>query len=199
MIITIVRLYDHHTDAANAVRALQKAGVPERDIGILSRDDRLHGAATGAEIGAAVGGLAGLLTGLGLITIPGIGPVAAAGWVAATAATAAGAAAGGWVGGALGALSAAGISGEEAHAIAEGLRRGATLVTARVPEAEKDRYAAILDVGAVDVQVRIAAYRQAGWTSHDPNAAPYTAEEIARERERNRGDDVTAARCPPRG
>jgi hypothetical protein len=184
MIVTIVRLYDHHTDAADAVRALQEAGVPERDISILSRDDRIHGAATGAEIGAAVGGLAGLLTGLGLITIPGIGPVAAAGWLAATAA---GAAAGGWVGGALGVLSAAGISGEEAHAIAEGLRRGATLVTARVPEADQDRCAAILDVGAVDVRLRIAVYRATGWTSHDPDAAPYTAEEIARERERNRG------------
>ncbi len=184
MIVTIARLYDHHTDAANAVRELRNAGLPERDISILSRDERSSRAATGAEIGAAVGGLTGLLTGLGLLTIPGIGPTAAAGWLAATAA---GAAAGGWVGGALGVLSAAGISGEEAHAIAECLRRGATLVTARVPEADQDRYAAILDRGAVDVQVRIATYRQAGWTSYDPDAAPYTAEEIARERERNRG------------
>ena len=184
MNVPIVRLYDHHDDAANAVRALQEAGVPERDISILCRSDRVHGAATGAEIGAAVGGLAGLLTGLGLIPIPGIGPVVAAGWLAATAV---GAAAGGWAGGALGVLATAGISGEEAHAIAEGLRRGGTMVTARVPEAEKDRYAAILDRGAVDVRVRIEAYRATGWTSYDPNAAPYTAEEIRRERARNRG------------
>jgi hypothetical protein len=184
MIVTIVRLYDHHTDAANAVRELQKAGVPERDISILSRDERVHGAAHGAEIGAAVGGLAGLLTGLGLIAIPGIGPVVAAGWFATTLA---GAAAGGWVGGALGALAEAGISGEEAHAIAEGLRRGGTLVTARVAEADRDRCAAILDRGAVNVRLRVTAYRQAGWISYDPNAAPYTADEIARERERNRG------------
>jgi hypothetical protein len=183
MIVTIVRLYDHHTDAANAVRELRKAGVPERDISILCRDERVHGAATGAEIGAAVGGLAGLLAGLGLITIPGIGPVAAVGWLAATVA---GAAAGGWAGGALGVLAEAGISGEEAHAIAEGLRRGATLVSVRVPEEDRNRYAAILDVGAVDVHVRIAAYRRSGWTSHDPDAAPYTAPEIQRERERNR-------------
>jgi hypothetical protein len=185
MIVTIVRLYDHQTDAAGAVQELQKAGVPKRDISILSRDDRVSGAAAGAEIGAAVGGLAGLLTGLGLLIIPGIGPVVAAGWLATTAA---GAAAGGWIGGALGVLATAGISGDEAHAIAEGLRRGATLVTARVPEADKDRYAAILDRGAIDVQVRVAAYRQVGWTSHDPNAAPYTPEDIRRERARNRGD-----------
>lgn len=183
MIITIVRVYDDHTDAANAVRALQEAGIPERDISILSRDDRLHGAASGAGIGAAVGGVAGLLAGLGLVTIPGIGPVAAAGWLATTAA---GAAAGGWIGGALGVLSEAGISGEEAHAIAECLRRGATLVTVRVPEADRDRCAAILDIGAIDVQVRVALYQQAGWISYDLDAAPCTADEIARERQRHR-------------
>ena len=180
MLIAIVRLYDHHTDAADVVQALRDAGVPDRDISILSRDDRVSGAATGAKIGAAAGGLAGLLIGLGLITIPGIGPVAAVGWLAATAA---GAAAGGWAGGAIGVLSTAGISGEEANEIAECLRRGATLVTARVPEAAKDRYAAILARGAIDIEVRVASYRQAGWKSYDPNSVPYTPEEIRRERE----------------
>src|SRR6202035_1296475 len=105
-----------------------------------TRDDRATGAAKGAEIGAAIGGLTGLLTGLGLIAIPGIGPAVATGWLAATAA---GAAAGGLVGGALGVLSEVGISGEEAHEIAECLRRGATLVAARVPDADKSRYEAI--------------------------------------------------------
>jgi hypothetical protein len=184
MIVTIIRLYDHHDDAANVVRALREAGVPEHDISLLARSDRVHGAATGAEIGAAIGGLAGLITGLGLIAIPGIGPVVAAGWLGATLA---GAAAGGWVGGALGVLATAGISGEEAHAITEALRRGGTLVTARVPETEKERCAAIMDRGAVDVRVRIETYRAAGWVAYDPKAAPYTADEIRRERESNRG------------
>jgi len=53
------------------------------------------------------------------------------------AATAAGAVAGGLAGGALGVLSEAGVSGEEAHEIAECLRRGATMVSARVPDATK--------------------------------------------------------------
>jgi hypothetical protein len=180
MIVTIVRLYDDHTEAANVIRELRKAGVPEGDISILTRDDRVRGAATGAEIGAAVGGLAGLLTGLGLIAIPGIGPVVATGWLAATAA---GAAAGGLAGGALGVLSHAGVSGEEAHEIAECLRRGATLVAARVTDADRSRYEVILDRGAVTVQVRVAAYREAGWKSYDPKAAAYTPEEIQRERE----------------
>lgn len=179
MIVAIVRLYDDHTEAANAVRELRKAGVPEGDISIITRDDRVRGAATGAEIGAAVGGLAGLLTGLGLIAIPGIGPVVATGWLAATAA---GAAAGGLAGGALGVLSQAGVTGEEAHEISECLRRGATLVAARVPGTDKDRYEGILDRGAVDVRVRAVAHRKAGWKSYDPSAVPYTREEIERER-----------------
>jgi hypothetical protein len=183
MFVTIIRLYDDHADAAKAVRALRDAGVPDQDISILSRDERVHGAATGAEIGAAVGGIVGLLTGLGLIVIPGIGPALAAGWLATTLA---GAAAGGWVGGALGALTETGISGEEAHAIAEGLRRGGTVVTARVPQPDRGRCTAILDRGAVDMQVRIVSYQQSGWTSYDPEAAPFTPQEIARERERNR-------------
>jgi hypothetical protein len=180
MIVTIVRLYDDHNVAASVVGELRKAGVPEDDISVLTRDDRAGAAATGAEIGAAVGGLAGLLTGLGLIAIPGIGPVVATGWLAATAA---GAAAGGLAGGALGVLSQAGVSGEEAHEIAECLRRGATVVAARVADVERNRYEAILDRGAVDVRVRVAAYREAGWKSYDPNATPYTPEEIRRQRE----------------
>jgi hypothetical protein len=180
MLVAIIRVYDHHADAADAVKELRKAGVPEHNISVLTRDDRVTGAAKGAEIGAAVGGLAGLLTGLGLVAIPGIGPVMATGWLAATAA---GAAAGGLAGGALGVVSQAGVNDEEAHAIAECLRRGATLVSARVPDADRSRYEAILDRGAIDVQVRVALYRQAGWRSHDPSAAPYSPEEIQRERE----------------
>jgi hypothetical protein len=168
MIVTIVRLYEGHAEAANVIRELREAGVPEADISILTHDDPVRGAATGAEIGAALGGLAGLLTGLGLIAIPGIGPVAATGWLAATAA---GAAAGGLAGAALGVLSQAGLSGEEAQEVAECLRRGATLVAARVPGADKDRFEAILDRGAVDVRVRVAEFRAAGWTSRGPGGA----------------------------
>ena len=70
-----------------------------------------------------------LLAGLGLLAIPGVGPVVAAGWLVATAA---GAAAGGLTGGIVGALTQAGVSDEDAQVYAEGVRRGGTLVTARV-------------------------------------------------------------------
>jgi hypothetical protein len=48
-------------------------------------NDRAEAAGTGAGVGAGLGGAAGLLAGLGLLAIPGLGPVVAAGWLAATA------------------------------------------------------------------------------------------------------------------
>ena len=52
-------------------------GRKDRD----GKEDRAEGAATGGGLGAIVGGAAGAAAGLGMIAIPGIGPVvAAAGW-----------------------------------------------------------------------------------------------------------------------
>src|SRR5205085_5078419 len=99
-------------------------------------DDRAEGAGTGAGIGAGIGGAAGLLAGLGLLAIPGVGPVVAAGWLVATAAGAAtGAVVGGAAGGLVGSLTGAGVPENDAHFYAEGVRRGGTLVTARVDDA----------------------------------------------------------------
>src|SRR5439155_20856442 len=90
--------------------------------------DAATAAGTGASIGTVVGGGAGLLAGLGMLEIPGIGPVVAAGWLVSTAA---GAAAGAAAGGLIGSLTGAGVSKEHAHIYAEGVRRGGSLVTAR--------------------------------------------------------------------
>lgn len=68
-----------------------------------------------------MGGTAGLLAGLGLMAIPGVGPVVAAGWLVSTLA---GAAAGGAAGSVVGALTQAGVSKEDADIYVEGLRRG---------------------------------------------------------------------------
>ena len=131
-------------------------------------DDRAEGAAAGAGIGATLGGAAGLLAGLGLLAIPGIGPVVAAGWLAATAA---GAAAGGATGGIIGALSQAGIGKDDAQVYAEGVRRGGTLVTVRAADGDRARVEAILDRNAVNIRDRGAAYRNSGWKSFDPKAS----------------------------
>jgi hypothetical protein len=139
-----------------------------------------EGAGAGAGIGATVGGAAGLLAGLGLLAIPGLGPVVAAGWLASTAV---GALAGGATGGIIGALTRAGVKDEDAQLYAEGIRRGGTLVSARVPDGDRARYESVLDRSAVNLKERSAAYQKAGWNRFNPNAPPLSADQIRKERE----------------
>src|SRR4051794_33410249 len=160
---TISRLYKDYDIGARVVAELEQAGIPHDDISIVAnnesgwfdrdgttsrvdhdhdgRDDRAEGAAAGAGIGASLGGVAGLLAGLGLLAIPGIGPVVAAGWLASTAAMAA---AGGTAGGLIGALTQSGHDENEARTYAEGVQRGGTLVTVRVDDSRAATAEAIM-------------------------------------------------------
>lgn len=192
---TISGLFDSHADARQAVAALEAAGVPSRDISIVSNKavgehESLagEGAGTGAGIGAVAGGGLGLLTGLGLMAIPGVGPVVAAGWLAATAAGAvAGAVAGGAAGGIIGSLMDAGVPEEHAHVYAEGVRRGGSLVVARVDDDRLDAAQSILSQARpVDPDERRRLYEESGWTRFDDTLDPYTQEEIEAERLRYR-------------
>src|SRR5215204_4057635 len=185
---TITAMFDTYHDAAEAVRRLESAGIPHSDISIVSNDpanrDRLSsapattatgrrshatdaddaatGAGTGASLGAMLGGGAGLLAGLGMLAIPGLGPVVAAGWLASTLV---GAGAGAASGGLLGALVGAGVDERDAHTYAEGVRRGGTLVTVRADQSMADRVIDILDdEGTVNLDEREASWRQEGWT-----------------------------------
>ncbi|MBR0695840.1 general stress protein [Bradyrhizobium lablabi] len=199
MTTTISRLYDNYAEAERVVQNLEANGVPHSDISIVANnaerwydrggkvdrdrdgvDDRAEGAGAGAGIGAGVGGAAGLLAGLGLLAIPGLGPVVAAGWLVSTAA---GAAAGAASGGIVGALTQAGASDEEASRYAEGVRRGGTLVSARVNKQDRGRVEAILDQSSVDLTKRTAAWQKSGWKRFDPAAEPLGRDEIQRVRE----------------
>jgi hypothetical protein len=198
MAVTISRLYDRYADAERAITALETAGLPHSDVSIVANnsdnwynsgkkdrdgdgvDDRAESAGKGAGIGAGLGGAAGLLAGLGLLAIPGLGPVVAAGWLVSTAV---GAAAGAATGGLIGALTEAGVSEEDAHTYAEGVRRGGTLVTARVPESDRARFESILDQSCVDIRNRRAMWQKSGWQRFDPQSQPYGVEEVRRERE----------------
>jgi hypothetical protein len=163
---TISRMYDSYGTARAVLADLAAAGIPDRDISVVARpaeEESLAG--TGAGIGALVGGGAGLLAGLGTIAIPGIGPVVAAGWLVATLA---GAVVGGGAGGLLGSLVHEGVGEEEANVYAEGVRRGGTLVSVRVPES---REAAVEQImvrhNYVDWQARRREYADAGWSGFD--------------------------------
>lgn len=192
---TITGLFDTYSDAEAAVSNLEAAGIASNDISIVSnngdgryKDDNnaAEGAGTGAGIGAGVGGAGGLLAGLGLLAIPGVGPVVAAGWLAATAVGAvAGAVVGGATGGIVGALTDSGVSESDAHVYAEGVRRGGTLVTARVDETRQTEAEAILKGSNwVDPALRRKSYEEGGWKGFDPALDPYSAEQVAEERRR---------------
>jgi uncharacterized protein (TIGR02271 family) len=196
---TVIGMFDEFTHAKAAVSALKDAGFRSEEISLAANDaagehgkvvdaDRNgsavgNGAMTGAGVGAAIGGGTGLVLGLlgvSMIAVPGIGPILAAGPIAAALA---GAGVGAVAGGLIGALTKLGVDEEHAHTYAEGVRRGSTLVTVRCEDAEAQRAADILDRHhAVDVEQRAAFWRKQGWQRHDHKAAPYTREQIAKER-----------------
>jgi hypothetical protein len=192
MTTTITRLYDTDEQARDTVRDLEASGIPYGDISIVANNTAGHarlekghpGAAAGAAVGGVVGGTAGLLAGIGLLAIPGIGPVVAAGWLVATGT---GALIGAGAGGLIGALGDHGVNREDAEIYAEGIRRGGALVAVKTDE----RNAALVeDVLArhhfVDLPGRASAYREAGWSGFAADSTvPYTPAEIEAERRRN--------------
>lgn len=181
---TVTRLFENYSDAENAVQELRRLGIPDHDVSLIANNERgehshrvrdgkpdtageeaAEDAGKGAGIGAVAGGAGGLLAGLGMLAIPGLGPVVAAGWLASTAVGAiAGAAVGGAAGGLVGALTHAGVKEEDAHVYAEGVRRGGTLVSAKVPDEKASVVEAALDNfngGRAGVLGR--QYREEGW------------------------------------
>lgn len=178
---TITAMYDDYNDASAAVDQLEAGGIQGADISLISSNegdrhsarmsrDPSHdnakegakdGTGTGATVGTVVGGAAGLLTGLGLIAIPGVGPVVAAGWLVATLT---GAGIGAAAGGLAGALTGAGIGEADAQAYDEGVRRGGTLVTVRADDTQAPRVMDILERhGAIDLAERADEWRTGGW------------------------------------
>jgi uncharacterized membrane protein len=159
---TIVGLYDSRGDAEDAVQDLVK-GFSRDHISIVARDlsaapptevpnigplDEV-GSTTTAGTGAAAGGIAGFIVGIAALAIPGIGPIIAAGPLAAGIM---GAGIGAATGGIAGALKDRGIPEEHARRYSSALRRGSCLVTVYASEGEVNRAADILERnGAVSI------------------------------------------------
>jgi hypothetical protein len=198
MLITICRLYDSYNDANRVVLMIEAAGLPASETSVISNNSdtwysaphnagvvpirkegassKAEGAIIGAAIGATVATAASLIT---ILAIPGVGAVVGAGWLAALLGSMA---VGGVAGGLLGALTNAGISEEDAQVFVEGVRRGGTLVAARVPQAEVPRIEAMMNQSSVNLGERRELYRRSGWQCFDPNAVPYTADQVRSER-----------------
>ncbi|HEY0147786.1 MAG TPA: hypothetical protein VGB70_02155 [Allosphingosinicella sp.] len=124
-------VFDSHSEAENAVRELRAAGVSDSSLSVIARHD---GGGSGGDYGdantheakekgeglikgALAGGGVGALLGIAALAIPGVGPLAAAGAIAASAvpeAVAIGAGAGALAGGLSGLLKKHGVSDEDA-------------------------------------------------------------------------------------
>ncbi|TWT13246.1 general stress protein [Planomicrobium sp. CPCC 101079] len=136
----VVGSFNTENEAINAIEDLKRQGYNSEDISVLSKDKQetetvagetdtnfVEGAATGATAGGALGGLGGVLAGMGALAIPGIGPIVAAGPVAAGLM---GAAAGAGAGGLAGALIGMGVPDDEAEEYGRHFDEGRILVLA---------------------------------------------------------------------
>jgi hypothetical protein len=133
--------------AAAIVERLKAAGFSNNDISALFPDrsgtrDFAHrkgtkapeGATAGAGTGAVLGGTLGWLAGVGALAIPGIGPLVAAGPLAAALS---GAAVGGAVGGIAGALVGMGIPEYEAKRYEGKVKEGGILISVHTEDSDE--------------------------------------------------------------
>lgn len=202
----VIGLFRNFREANIAVEELFEAGFSKDRISVIARESalELEGETTagdvaestgkGAAVGAGVGGLVGLLAGIGAITIPGLGPILAAGTLAATIGTTAGSAAvGAAVGGILGAMVSLSVPEDEAHVYAEGVRRGGILVLVKADEANTQRAGKILeDAGALDINELRTVWEKTGWRKYEEGKTaeedipPLTVEDIRRPGEKRK-------------
>ncbi len=202
---TIVGLFDDASEARSVVQELTEIGVARDQISLMksrgaegdssdragSTEANTAGDDTmaGVGIGAVAGGIGGLIVGLVALPIPGLGPVIAAGPLAAALT---GAGIGAVTGGVIGALTHVGVPEDHAQHYAEGVRRGGTLVTVNSPDPLASRVGAIMHAHhAVDVGDRAAQWRQDGWKGFDAGAPVLSADERQRERSLYANRDIS--------
>lgn len=145
-----------------------------------ARSDRVESGLVGASIGAAAGTAGTAIGTLAMLVIPGVGPAVGVGWLLGL--LVAGAAVGGVTGGLLGALAGAGVNEADAAVYAEGVRRGGSVVTARVSPANVPKVESVMEEGAVNIAERRADFSRSGWQTFDPAAPPYSADQVRNER-----------------
>lgn len=138
--VAVFGIYPSREMAENAVDRLIANGFRNEDISVLMQDnvgtkDFAHekhtkapeGATTGVVAGGIVGGTIGALIGIGVLAIPGVGPLIAAGPVIAALT---GIGSGGLVGGIIGALVGMGIPEYEAKRYEGRIKEGGILLSA---------------------------------------------------------------------
>jgi hypothetical protein len=194
---TVVALYNRLDNAHAAVRELVAAGFSRDDISLVANNvtgEYSRSAASddvtgeeGAGFGAVVGSLTGVMVGLTAIAIPGIGPIIAAGPLAALLGGTTGAAVGAVLGAVTGGITASlvnvGVPEDEAEYYAESVRRGDILVTVTANgDDARDAMNIMQRHYPVNVENRATEWRKSGWEGFDPEGDPYDADALARER-----------------
>lgn len=149
----VIGVFHDHDHAENAVRELKDEGF-ERDISLLARDEEQGNATSfedqdlsdGTLAGGVLGGIAGWLVGAGALLIPGVGPIIAAGPLAA-------ALTGVVTGGIAGGLVDYGIPEERSEYYEEQVRQGGILLTLKSSSERVEEAASIMRAnGAEDVE-----------------------------------------------
>ncbi|QSF45902.1 YsnF/AvaK domain-containing protein [Paenibacillus tianjinensis] len=176
----IVGVFHNEHEASRAIEDLKSRGFLTEDISVIARDKRdvdaisdetgtkaPEGMASGAATGGLLGGVTGLLAGIGALAIPGIGPIIAAGPIAATLA---GAAVGAGTGGLVGGLIGLGIPEDEAESYDNYVDEGRILV---MVDADSSRANDVYDVFRNHNSANADRYL-------DNNVTTETAEESAR-------------------
>jgi hypothetical protein len=170
-------MFDSHDEAERAVSELRRAGVRDNALSIVAQHDgkttETHGDGTEhKDHGSLIRGLLGggaMGAGLGVVAlaIPGVGPLAAAGAIAASAVPegmALGAAVGATTAGASEVLTKHGVSEEDSKYYTEHLGRGGVFVSVDTSDA---------GINAADVEEIL--YRYGGHSSSRARSTPAAA------------------------
>ena len=152
---TIIGVFDDKSDAENSVEDIKNAGITDDKISIVAKEDQVsenenqednQDLTAGATTGGTLGGLAGLMAGAGALTIPGIGPVVAAGPIAAGLSGVA-------AGGLTGSLVDMGVDQERGQYYEDEVKSGAILATVEADQAKINDVASYMRRnGARDVE-----------------------------------------------
>ena len=159
----VIGVFRSEDRAKEAINELRSEGFDEREISMIVRDDEGGEGGEGGDkgegfsmerqdlsegviSGGALGGVAGILAGAGALLIPGVGPIVAAGPLAAFLTGVVG-------GGIVGGLVDYGIPEERGRHFESRVRQGDILVTLKVEEEKADEVTNLLErYGAEDVE-----------------------------------------------
>lgn len=156
---TVLGVFDSSDQAEKAADELQRRGFDRKEISIVAKESSARGGregrgdttmgsdiSGGVATGGAIGGAAGLLAGVGALAIPGIGPLVAAGPIAA-------ALSGAVTGGIAGGLSDWGIPEESGRRYEDRVKEGKIVAAVRSNDDKVEDAADILRRnGAYDVE-----------------------------------------------